>query len=216
MLGLSDKIDSRINDLTTTYDDLQVMEVTVRDYNDKLQHVSEQFDRLEKQSEVIDRIAGDVSSSWDNLKELEQRLIDSNRQVVSLPQEIKEVQSNVDRILKNGPKITDAIGKLENLDVMMNTTQKKLDELTSVQNGLKQTELKLEQVNRELDDKYKVLRSLTQNKLQKEGAPSDTGIAPSVRETIRALKREGWTIQEIASRFKRTPTEIELLLELPD
>ena len=99
---------------------------------------------------------------------------------------------------------------------MMNTTQKKLDELTSVQNGLKQTELKLEQVNRELDDKYKVLRSLTQNKLQKEGAPSDTGIAPSVRETIRALKRDGWTIQEIASRFKRTPTEIELLLELPD
>ena len=52
---------------------------------------------------------------------------------------------------------------------------------------------------------------------EKKKAPAkETSISPQERETIRALKREGWTINEIASRFKRTPTEIDLLLSLPE
>ena len=50
--------------------------------------------------------------------------------------------------------------------------------------------------------------------------PEDGGaglaFSPAERDTIRDLKRQGWTIEEIALRCKRTPTEIELLLELPD
>ena len=34
-------------------------------------------------------------------------------------------------------------------------------------------------------------------------------LTPNLRETIRSLKRDGWTISELASRFNRTETEIE-------
>ena len=50
----------------------------------------------------------------------------------------------------------------------------------------------------------------------KNKVPQEKSLSPSERETIRALKREGWTISELASRFKRSTTEIEMLLDLPE
>ena len=99
----------------------------------------------------------------------------------------------------------------------MTDTEKRMDSIVSAQNGIKQTELKLEQINREIDDKYKTLRTITQQNISKDGKVSkDTPLTPNLRETIRSLKRDGWTISELASRFNRTETEIELLLEVSD
>ena len=61
-----------------------------------------------------------------------------------------------------------------------------------------------------------MLQKITQQNIKSGNAPKDNSISPSERETIRTLKREGWTIQELASRFKRTTVEIELLLDLPE
>ena len=61
-----------------------------------------------------------------------------------------------------------------------------------------------------------IFNSITKQEEAKKGPSKETSISPQERETIRALKREGWTINEIASRFKRTPTEIDLLLSLPE
>ena len=79
-----------------------------------------------------------------------------------------------------------------------------------------QAELQLEKLKREIDNKFEVLHAITKQEEAKKGPSKETSISPQERETIRALKREGWTINEIASRFKRTPTEIDLLLSLPE
>ena len=83
-------------------------------------------------------------------------------------------------------------------------------------NGLKKAQLEVQTLSREVNSKFDALHRITTAEVSKNQPVKDNGISPAERETIRALKREGWTIQEIASRFKRTPTEIELLLELPD
>ena len=47
--------------------------------------------------------------------------------------------------------------------------------------------------------------------------PADNShITPQQRDLVRQLRRQGWGINEIASRLKRTPAEIELILELPN
>lgn len=216
MFALSNSIDERIKSLNTTSDDIGVMEVSVRDYNDKLDTISQQFERLEKKDEVINRVLKDVDTSFANLKTLEQRITDCSRQITSLPQEIKDVQSSVDRILQNGPKITEAAAKLQNLDAVLTETEKRIDDLKAANTGLKKTQLEQQELRREINSKFDTLHSLTQKEVSKGRPSQDKGISPSERETIRSLKREGWTIAEIASRFKRTTTEIELLLELPD
>ena len=216
MLGLSNTIDERIQSLNTTSDDLQAMEVTVRNYNDRLQYVSEQYEKLDKKDEVLNRIKTDVDSQFEKLKDLEQRLTNCNRQAVSLPQEIKEVQNSVDRILQNGPKITDAIGRLEKLDSIIEDTDKRIETLNSVQNGIKKTQLDLEGINRDVDNKFNILQKMTQQELAKKPRAKENTINPQINETVRTLKRKGWTIAEIAENVKLTENEVDLILQLPE
>ena len=119
-------------------------------------------------------------------------------------------------MLQNGPKITEAAAKLAELDTILSETERRIDSLQSVNTGLKKTQLDVQTLSREVNNKFDALHKITTAEVSKNQGLKDNGISPSERETIRALKREGWTVQEIASRFKRTPTEIELLLELPD
>ena len=216
LFALSNRIDERIQSLNITSDDIGSMEVAVRDYKDKLDIVSQQYERLDKKEELVNRVLKDVDTSFANLKNMEQRIADCERQVTSLPNEIKSVQANVDRLLQSGPKITEAASKLQNLDSVLTETEKRMDTLQATNTGLKKTQLDQQVLQREINNKFDALHSITKNEVAKNKGPQDKSMPPSERETIRALKREGWTIQEIASRFKRTTTEIELLLELPE
>ena len=216
MIALSNTIDERIASLNTTKDDLQAMEVTVRNYNDKLQYISEQYDRLDKKDEVVNRIKSDVDSQFEKLKELEQRLVNCNRQAVSLPNEIKEVQANVDKILNNGPKITDAIGRLESLDVLIADTEKRIDALNSVQSGIKKTELDLQGLSRDVDNKFKVLHQMTKQDMEKNPAQRGHTLNPQINDSVRQLKRQGWSISDIAHNLNLTENEVDLILQLPE
>ena len=216
LFALSNTIDERIQTLNNTSDDISTMEVAVRDYTDKLDIVSQQYDRLAKKDDVINRVLKDVDTSFANLKDIEQRIADCQRQVTSLPREIKEVQENVDRILKSGPKITEAASKLQNLDNVITEAEKRIDNITATNSGIKAAQLRLEQFGQDVDNKFKVLHDITKNEVSKSRPSPDKGIPPQMKETIKQLKREGWTNEELAKRFNRTVTEIDLLLELPD
>ena len=99
--------------------------------------MTQQYERLEKKDELVNRVLKDTDTSFTMLKDLETRLKDCSRQITSLPQEIRDVQTNVDRLLKNVPKITDAIAKLDKLDEIMKTTEDRIALLNSAQNGFK-------------------------------------------------------------------------------
>ena len=79
---------------------------------------------------------------------------------IKVLKEIKEVQNSVDRILQNGPKITDAIGRLETLDGIIADTDKRIEALNSVTTGIKKTQLDLEGMNREVNSKFKILQNM--------------------------------------------------------
>ena len=192
------------------------MEVTVRNYEDRLKEVSNQYERLEKKDEVVERIKTDVDSQFDKIKDLEKRLNDCNRQVVSLPQEIKDVQMNVDTILRNEPKISKAVEQLENLDDLITDTERRVETLNSVQNGIKKTELDLQGLSRDVNSKFKVLQQITKQDLEKNPSVRGNSISQQDNENVRLLKRQGWTIKEIAKSLNITESEVDLILQLPE
>ncbi len=214
MIALSNTIDDRILALNNSQDDIQSMEVTVRNYEERLKEVADHYDRLEKKDEVVARIRTDVDSQFEKLKDLEQRLNNCNRQAISLPQEIKEVQGNVDKILQNGPKITNAIGRLETLDNLLADTEKRIDALNSVQTGIKKTELDLQGLSRDVDNKFRTLQQITQKELQSKPTAKGQSLNPQTNEAVKQLKREGWTIPEIANNLHLTENEVDLILQL--
>lgn len=213
--SVSHEVDDRLAKMTSVSDDLQTYEVSLRNFTDDLKTLEGRYARLEQKNETLDRVVKDVDTAFDQMKNLEQTLRDCTRQANSLPQEIKDIQNNVDRLLQHGPKITEAVSKLEQLDESINSTEKRFNALSSVQTGLKNTEIKLSQLNAGIDKKMDILHDIAKSEVSKNGA-KDGVVSPKDREKVRELARLGWKQEEI---FKTThiPMEaIDLILSTPD
>ena len=57
---------------------------------------------------------------------------------------------------------------------------------------------------------------MTQQELAKKPRAKENTINPQINETVRTLKRKGWTIAEIAENVKLTENEVDLILQLPE
>ena len=57
---------------------------------------------------------------------------------------------------------------------------------------------------------------MTQQELSKKPRSKENVINPQINETVRTLKRKGWTIAEIAENVKLTENEVDLILQLPE
>ena len=215
LITLSSSIDDKINGLNTTYDALQNMEIHVRDFQESLATISGRYDRLEQKQEVIDRVMKDVDSSFENLKNLEDRLKVCSRQAETLPDEIRDVQRNVDELLKNSPKIGEATERLTSLQELMKEAEKRMEEINSTRQGIGRSEQRLQELSNSIDSKMKMLELLTRKDVAANPPSGNSQLTPSEREHIRSLRRQGWSVRELANRLGRTVTEIELILDTP-
>ena len=216
LMAIAGTIDEKIKSLNTTSDDLLNIEVKVRDFKESLSTVSARYDRLEQKEEVINRVCKDVDASFDNLKALEDRLKVCTRAAETLPAEIKDVQRNVDELLKHGPKITDAASKLDNLSAVLDDIQKRMDDINSSRNGIAKSEQRLQELNVSIDKKFKDLAFVSKQDAEKNPPEKGAVITPQERDIIKKLKVQGWQITEIAKRMNRSEYEISLILQIPD
>lgn len=214
-ISSSNIIEEKIRGLYATFDELQNMELRIRDFKESLAGISGRYDRLEQKNEVIDRVCKDIDTSFENLKTIEDRLNDCSRQTEKLPDEIRGIQRNVDALMKNGPKIGEAAEKLGNLQHVLDETEKRMEEITSVNKGLGRSEQRLAELNTQIESRFKQLALLSERDAGKNHPREESHINPQERELVRQLKLQGWTIPAIASRLKRSQAEVELLLELP-
>jgi chromosome segregation ATPase len=216
LVTLSGGMDEKIKQLQTTSDDLQELQVTVRKFQDTLGGISAHYDRLEKKNEVIDRVAADVDKSFENLRTLEDRLQNCARQADSLPVQLSDIQKNVDMLMSNSNRINDAVAKMESLQNILTETDNRIDAIKSERDGIGRSETRLSKLSKDIDDKFNLLAQITKKDIEKNPGKPAQGISPQDREDIKRLKRQGWTVAAIAKAMKRTETEIELMLELPD
>ena len=132
-----------------------------------------------------------------------------------MPDEIKTVQKNVDELLKSGPKIGDAIAKLENMQDLLKDADKRLDVINSTRQGINLQEQRLQELSKSVDSKFDDLKAITRSEIEKNPSVDGKHVTPSQRSSVRTLKRQGWTVAEIAKQLKLSQMEVELILEVP-
>ena len=93
---------------------------------------------------------------------------------------------------------------------------KRIEALNSVTTGIKKTELDLQGLSRDVDKKFEVLNNITKQERAKSPNKKSNAINPQINESVRQLKRQGWTIADIAKRLNLTENEVDLILQLPE
>ena len=97
----------------------------------------------------------------------------------------------------------------------MEEVDKRMEKLTAARSGIAGTEERIQRLYTQADEQLKALHAIAKVQTEKAPAPR-TRVTPALRENVRKLKREGWTVEEIASSLKKPVDTINLILELPD
>jgi DNA-binding NarL/FixJ family response regulator len=75
---------------------------------------------------------------------------------------------------------------------------------------------KIDKLVQDVDNKFKVLNQITQKDLSKSPNKKSNALNPQTSDSVRQLKRQGWTIDQIAKRLDLTENEVDLILQLPE
>ena len=116
--------------------------------------------------------------------------------------------------MKNSGRINDAVDKLSSLQTLIDETDKRINKVDSTREGITNTEERLLKLSKDADDQLKVLQSLAKAEVAKKPSSKQETVTPQLRETVIALKRRNWSVEQIAQAVKRTEAEVELILEL--
>lgn len=212
LMQLSDSMDKKIRDLQSTSDDLQILQGEVRRFQDTLGDISGRYDRLEKKNTVLDQTIEGVSRTFEDLRSLEERLAECTRQTAEMPETIDMLRADLNKLMEKSGSINDIADKLNNLDGILAEADRSIERVDKACEWISKTEVRLDEMKKETMEQVNLLGSLikdgSKTKKRSAGAPPI-----AVRENVLKLKRQGWTVEQIASSLNLTIGEVELILD---
>jgi len=212
LMQLSDSMDKKIRDLQSTSDDLQILQGEVRRFQDTLGDISGRYDRLEKKNTVLDQTIEGVGRTFEDLRSLEERLAECTRQTAEMPETIDMLRADLNKLMEKSGSINDIADKLNNLDGILAEADRSIERVDKACEWISKTEVRLDEMKKETMEQVNLLGSLikdgSKTKKRSAGAPPI-----AVRENVLKLKRQGWTVEQIASSLNLTIGEVELILD---
>jgi len=205
-------MDQKMEELRTTNDDLQGMQIEVRKFQETLADISSRYERFEKKNEVLDQTITGVDKTFEMLKDIEKRLTSCSKETIELPEQIGDLRKGVDKLMTINPKVSEALEKVNSLENILTQTETRMEELQNSREWLARTESRLQEISKEAESNIKLFGEIQKNANPKprreEGAPP-----PKIRESVVKLAHANWRPEDIASRLGLAVSEVELILE---
>jgi DNA-binding NarL/FixJ family response regulator len=132
--------------------------------------------------------------------------------IIPLRNDISQAEQRQTRIQEEREKIDAVINRVVSIDTTISDLDKRLENLGKAREWLARTETRLEEINRDTQQRVRLLGTLS----KRESGGRKTSGSPdmSTREMVVKLAREGWNSEEIAANLKLSRGEVELILEL--
>ncbi|RKX88175.1 MAG: hypothetical protein DRP58_01085 [Spirochaetes bacterium] len=210
LIIISQSVDSKLRQVTNSHDDLQAIQIKIRNLEELEKEISVKFDRLEKKDQVIENTTINVDKNFQQLSDLDEQIKTLSEEVSNIPETIHGLTSKIELLSRNKKKADDTAKQVESLDGLLKDIEERIENMQKAREWLAKTETRLEEVSKQAQEQVKLLGSIL-----KDGDKTAKG-APSMgaRDVVTRLAHQGWSIKEIASTTKLSRGEVELILEL--
>jgi hypothetical protein len=108
--------------------------------------------------------------------------------------------------------VKDAIDKLDSLDGILSSSEKRFEILKDDEEWLAKTEKRLDQLNKDVTGKLRTFGEVSKSSTTRLPGTKNSATAPGTRESVITLAHQGWTPETIANRLGLTIGEVELIL----
>ncbi len=209
LIALSGSMDQKISELKSTNDDLQVLQLEVRTFQETLVEISSRYDRLEKKSPVLDKVMGEIDKAFANLKELEDRLAACAQETVEIPGTVEGLKMDLSNLVSHSKTISEIMDKIQDLETVLSTTTKQVESVEKAREGIVKVESRLVDIIKDAKDQINLYKTVKDG-----GKKNEPGAPPiAVRENVVQLARQGWRADQIAQNLGLSRGEVELLLD---
>ncbi|MBN1411138.1 MAG: hypothetical protein JW969_09850, partial [Spirochaetales bacterium] len=212
LIKYSEEIESKLKDMTGAHDQLQVIQIKLKEIENLENSIGTQYDRLEKKNAILDNTARGVDKGFQMLSDLENNIKTLSENFNELPPKVISMKEEIKFLLENKHKTDSAIEQLNSLEGVMTNLEERMLKMQTAREWLSRTETRLESIGKQASEQVKLLHSLVKekvNEMNKKGAPP-----LDIRQTILQLASQGWKVHEIARATEVSQGEVELILEL--
>lgn len=213
LIIISQSVDNKLRQVTNSHDDLQAIQIKIRNLEELEKEISVKFERLEKKDQIIENTTVNVDKNFQQLSDLDDKIRSLSEDVTNIPEKIHDLTVKIELLSRNKKKADETAKQVEALDGLLKDIEERIENMQKAREWLAKTETRLEEVSKQAQEQVKLLGTIL-----KDGNKSGSGGkgAPSMgaRDVVTRLAHQGWSIQEIASTTKLSRGEVELILEL--
>lgn len=213
LIIISQSVDTKLRQVTNSHDDLQAIQIKIRNLEELEKEVSVKFERLEKKDQIIENTTASVDKNFQQLNELDDQVKSLREDVTQIPEKIHDISSKIELLSRNKKKADETAKQVSQLDGLLVDIEERIKNMQKAREWLAKTETRMEKVSKQAQEQVKLLGSILKEG-NKSGSVSKGAPSLGARDVVTRLAHQGWSIQEIASTTKLSRGEVELILEL--
>jgi chromosome segregation ATPase len=211
IVSLSQSMELRLEQVTSSHDLLQDMQLRIRKLEEYSKDVETRYDRLEKRREVLDTTTDGVDRNFALLEKVETTVRGLDTELKAMPAEVEDLRKRL-KVLAQGKEDADhAVERLRTLDQTLKDVEGRIGRMEQAREWIAGVETRLTETKAAADESVQTLATIH----KASGAPVAKGKADGdMRNTVLKLARQGWGKEEISRATKLSLGEVELILEL--
>lgn len=211
---MSQAVDIKLDHITGVYDNLQEIDVKLRNFDTLFKDITEKFQRLEKKESIIETTTEGVDRNFQILQQMEKSLAGLSEITDMLPMRLNELENRFKKInleKKDADKTMESLGKLTRV---LGDVEERIEKMQQAREWIARTETRLTETGKKAEENIALLGTLIDK--DNKNKKSQKGGAPSIdkREMVVKLAHQGWTSENIAQATGLSRGEVELILEI--
>jgi DNA repair exonuclease SbcCD ATPase subunit len=211
LLQTSQAVEEKLAQVSTSDDALQVIQVQIRKLEDALEDTEEKYQRVERKNQILENTNQGIDRNFKALRDSEEALKRFNDDLRRLEVNQMDLRASVERFTVEHEKAREIAEKLSSLDEELSGVEKRIEEMQKAREWLARTETRLAELDKEMQGRVKLMDSIRKD----DASKGDKGAPPiGIQDRVRSLAHQGWTVKEIASAYKLSIGEVELILEI--
>ncbi|MCL2443190.1 MAG: hypothetical protein FWD13_06965 [Treponema sp.] len=214
LIKTSQSVKDKLDQISSSNDILQTVQVQIRKLEDSLRDTDDKYMRIERKSAVLDETNEGIDRNFKSLQKTETSIKNAENIISTLCAQFDTLRLSIDTLASQNEKAAHAVEKVTALDETLAQIEKRISQMNVAREWVARIETDLKALDKDARAILKLTKSIIDRESNKTDATNNVAATPQDRDNILRLKRQGWSVEEIANAMGRARGEIELILEI--
>jgi len=189
ILSLSQSMELRLEQVSSSHDLLQDIQLRIRKLEDYSKDIEIRYERLEKRREILDNTTDGVDRNFALLDKVEKAVRSLDAELKAMPHEVEDIRKRL-KVLGQGKEDADrAVERLTTLDHTLRDVETRIGRMEQAREWIAGVETRLTETKAAAEEQVHTLATIT--KAAGGPAPKGKSADSDLRQTVLKLARQG-------------------------